>query len=241
MPLRGKGWKIPARWKNRKFHYGTDELIEAVKHAAQRVRAADRRATLGVADFSRITGGSSIWHSSHHSGRDVDLIFYHVDAKGRPMKPPEDGMIKFGGDGKPFLGPEDGESYPDADWADRRFDTRRNWELVEALLTDPSVRVQWVFVSEPLKARMLSWAKNKKRPRWVIEYARVVMREPSGSAPHDDHFHVRVYCTRSDRFHGCEDRGPVWQHEKKTFKYHGPERYDPVTWRVVLAGPRPLL
>ena len=67
------------------------------------------------------------------------------------------------------------------------------------------------------------------------------MHQPGGAPPHDDHFHVRVYCSRTDRFHGCEDGGPVWQHEKKTFKYVGPERYDPVTWRVVLAAPRPLL
>ena len=81
----------PKRWKDRKFHYGTDELVEAVQRAAGRVRASDRRATLGVADFSRLTGGSSIWHSSHHSGRDVDLIFYHSNSRGKPVKPPQTG------------------------------------------------------------------------------------------------------------------------------------------------------
>ena len=79
------------------------------------------------------------------------------------------------------------------------------------------------------------------RPLLLVEYARTLMRQPGDSAPHDDHFHVRVYCTRSDRFHGCRDSGPVWQHEKKTFKYAGPERYDPVAWRLLLAPPRTLL
>jgi penicillin-insensitive murein endopeptidase len=65
------------------------------------------------------------------------------------------------------------------------------------------------------------------------------MRQPPDAPPHDNHFHVRVYCSRADRFHGCEDRGPVWRHEKKTFKYGGPERYDPVAWRRHLGGGRP--
>ncbi|MBX7081337.1 MAG: penicillin-insensitive murein endopeptidase [Nannocystaceae bacterium] len=231
LPLHGTGFRVPPRWKERGFQYGTDELVAAVRRAAARVHASDRRATLGVADFSRDRGGSSKWHNSHHSGRDVDLLFYTTDAKGKPLPPPEHDMITFDDDGKPYVGKRDKDGYHDPAWAERRFDVRRNWELIEALLTDPSVRVQWVFVSDGLKASMLSWARRKGRPRAIIEHADMVMRQPADSLPHDNHFHVRVYCSRADRFHGCIDRGPVWQHEKKSFKYDGPERYDPVTWR----------
>lgn len=240
MQSRGRGWVIPSKWKGRKFHYGTDELVAAIERAARRVRAGHRRATLGVADISRLTGGGSPWHSSHHSGRDVDLLFYTMNEKGRPMSPPEHDMIRFDADGMPFLG-KDREDYPDEDWEQRRFDTARNWQLLEAFLTDPSVRVQWVFVSDGLRARLLRHAHKAKRPKWLLAYARTVMRQPGDSAPHDDHFHIRVFCTRSDRFHGCRDRGPIWQHEKKTYKYFGPERYDPVTWRLMLGTPFPLL
>lgn len=229
---------VPPRWKERGFQYGVDELVEAVERAARRVRAEDRRAMLGVADFSRKTGGRSIWHRSHHSGRDVDLLFYTTNERGRPMKPPEHDMIRFDGDGKPFVGPKNEDGYADPDWEHRRFDTKRNWQLIEALVTDPSIRVQWIFVSDGLKARMLAHAEQRKRPRWIIEYADAVIHQPGDSLEHDDHFHVRIYCTRADRFHGCVDRGVVWQHEKKTFKYGGAERYDPVMWGVVLAGPR---
>ncbi len=242
MPSHGRGWRIPPRWKRRGFHYGTQELIAAVQRAAGRVRARDRRAVLGVADFSRKTGGRSAWHSSHHSGRDVDILFYTRDETGRPLPPLQEGMVKFDGEGKPVEDPgRRGKPYDDADWAERRFDPRRNWQLVEALLTDASVRVQWIFVSDEIKALLLRWARRHRRPRWLVEYARVVMRQPGDSAPHDDHFHVRVYCTRTDRFHGCQDNGPVWQHEKKAFKYAGPERYDPVAWRLFLGPPRTLL
>ncbi len=239
MPITGKGWRVPPRWKRRGFHYATDELIAAVQRAAGRVRSQDRRAVLGVADFSRKTGGRSAWHSSHHAGRDVDLLFYTRDEKGRPMAPLQEGMVKFDRKGKPVA--NDKNPYEDADWESRLFDARRNWQLVEALLTDGSVRVQWIFVSDDIKAHLLQWARRHKRPPWLVDYARTIMRQPGDSAPHDDHFHVRVYCTRADRFHGCQDSGPVWQHEKKTFKYQGPERYDPVAWRLLLGPARTLL
>jgi penicillin-insensitive murein endopeptidase len=241
MPKRGLGFNMGVRWRDRGLHYGTEELVLAVQRAAAKVRAKDGRAVLGVADLSRHRGGPSPWHSSHHAGRDADLMFYTVNDNGRLMRPPEQGMIHFGDDGKAYL-PESRAALPyaDVDWEVRRFDSKRNWQLVEALLTDPSIRVQWIFVSNGLRNRLLAYAKRAKRPEWVVEYARTVLRQP-GKAPHDDHFHVRVYCTRTDRFHGCFDSGPVWQHEKKTFKYHGPERYDPVVWRVFLAPPRSLL
>jgi len=239
MPLAGRGWRVPPRWERRKFHYGTDELIAAVQRAAGRVRSHHHRATLGVADFSRKTGGRSIWHRSHHAGRDVDLLFYTMTAKGRPMPPLREGMVKFDGQGKPVANDE--KPYPDDDWQARRFDARRNWQLLEAFFTDASVRVQWVFVSDEIKDHLLQWAQRHDRAAWLVEYARTVMRQPGDSAPHDDHFHVRVYCTRSDRFHGCQDSGVVWQHEKKTFKYSGPERYDPLAWRLLLGPPRTLL
>ncbi|MBK8720635.1 MAG: penicillin-insensitive murein endopeptidase [Deltaproteobacteria bacterium] len=222
LPLRGSGFRVPKRWQERGFQYGTDELVAAVQRAAARVHAADRRATLGVADFSRNRGGSSKWHNSHHSGRDVDIIFYTTDAGGKPLPPQDLDMMTFDDDGKPYVGKRDKDGYHDPAWAVRRFDVRRNWEFIEALLTDPSIRLQWVFVSDGLKAKLLAWARRKQRPQWVIAYADMVLRQPADSLPHDNHFHVRVYCSRADRFHGCVDRGPVWQHEKKTFKYDGP-------------------
>lgn len=231
LPLRGPGFKVPARWKERGFQFGTDELVAAVSRAAARVSASDRRAMLGVADLSRNRGGSSKWHNSHHSGRDVDLLFYTIDTKGKPLPPPDHDMLMFDDEGVPYVGKRDKDGYVDPGWAERRFDTRRNWELLEALLGDPAIRLQWVFVSDGLRAKLLSWARKRNRPRWAIEYAATVLNQPGDSLPHDNHFHIRVYCTRTDRFHGCVERGPVWQHEKKSFKYTGPERYDPVTWR----------
>ena len=237
MPLRGKGHVVPERWKKRNLQWGVDEVVDAVVHAGERVVATHRRAKLGVADLSRLRGGkASPWHSSHESGRDIDLMFYSVGEDGKPLPPPEHEMICYDDDGKAYLPKRLKDGYKDEYWEQREFDDRRNWLLVETLLTDPTIRVQWMFVSAGLEDKLLRYAARHKRPRWIRQYARVVMRQPADSLPHDDHFHVRIYCPRSDRAGGCLDRGAVWQHEKKTFKYGGPERYDPVSWRHVLAS-----
>lgn len=229
LELIGSGFKVPERWKARGFQYGVEELVAALGRAASTVRGRAKKITLGVADLSPQRGGKSKWHSSHQSGRDVDLIFYSSDEQGKPLAPPENDMIRYDGDGKPYIRGKG--TYNDGIWQERRFDTARNWALVEALLADPTIRVQWIFVSQPLEDRLVDYAERHKKPRWLVEYARAVMYDPPDAPTHSDHFHVRIYCPRDDRFHGCVDRGVVWQHEKKSYKYGGPERYDPIAWR----------
>lgn len=238
MPRKGLGYEVPQAWRDRGNQWGTDELIGTIQRAAAQVRSTRHRATLGVADLSPKRGGKTIWHASHQSGRDVDLIFYTVDARGRPLPPPKVEMVHFDGDGEPFI-PRHMQStgYEEPTWSERRFDDASNWALVEALLSDRSIRVQWIFVSNKLQFRLLSWAERHDRPRWLIEYAREVMKQPSSRAPHDDHFHVRLYCSRTDRMLGCVDTGPIWQHEKKTYKYDGPERYEPTVTKALLSRP----
>jgi len=240
MPARGTGFKVPTTWRERGNQWGTDELVEVIERAAAAVHSQAGATTLGVADLSPKRGGKTIWHASHQSGRDVDLIFYSVDTRGRVLGPPEVEMVHYDGTGEPFV-PRymQHRGYEEPTWAGRRFDDARNWALVEALLSDRSARVQWIFVSNKLERRLLAWAEKHERPRWVIEYARAVMKQPSAAAPHDDHFHVRLYCSRSDRALGCVDTGPVWQHEKKTYKYAGPERYEPALTHALLLS-RPL-
>lgn len=226
LPFRGRGYEVPDEWKRRRRNYGTDELVSAIQRAAATVQAGDRRVRLGVADMSRLRGGDVIGHGSHESGRDVDLLFYTVDDKGRPLRPPGEEMLHFGADGRVFVPRGMKRDYSQADWKARRFDDARNWRLVEALLMDPHIRVQWIFVSDPIRERLLAWARANERPSWLISYANVLLRQPKGSSPHDDHFHVRIYCSRGDRLYGCVDGAPLWKHEKKTAKYAGREWYE---------------
>ncbi|MCA9635541.1 MAG: penicillin-insensitive murein endopeptidase [Myxococcales bacterium] len=235
MPSEGPGFRVPTRWRDRGVNYGVEELVLAVQRAAALVHGSTGDALLGVADISPLAGGRSRWHRSHQSGRDVDLLFYTVDDEGNPLGPSDDDMIHFDAEGKAYAPKR--TVYDEEGWEGRRFDPVRNWLLLEALLGDPTIRVQWVFVSDDLREILLTHAIEAGRPAWAIEYARVVLRQPADAPPHDDHFHLRIYCSRSDRFHGCDDRGPVWHHEKKSFKYGGAERYDPVLWRMATATP----
>ncbi|MFO7564805.1 MAG: penicillin-insensitive murein endopeptidase [Enhygromyxa sp.] len=237
MPSRGVGYKVPKTWRERGNQWGTDELVAVIERAAATVWMQER-VTLGVADLSPKRGGKTIWHASHQSGRDVDLIFYSVDERGRRLPPPEVEMVHYDGKGEPFIPRHmQASGYQEPTWSKRRFDDARNWALVEALLSDRGTRVQWIFVSNKLQGRLLAWAEKHDRPRWLIEYARAVMKQPSVRAPHDDHFHVRLYCSRADRQLGCEDTGPIWQHEKKSYKYAGPERYEPTLTTALLSRP----
>jgi len=237
---RGTGYRIPEKWRKRGNIYGTDELVEAIEHAAARVKARYWRATAGIADLSPARGGRTMWHKSHQSGRDVDVLFYHKGTDGKAMPPPDHDMIVMSDEGKPILPAEYTDGYEDPRWADRRFDTRKNWLFIETLLRDPTIRVQWIFIARGLESLLLTEARKRGRPRWIIEYADRVMTQPGDALAHNDHMHIRIYCSRSDRFHGCVDRGPVWQHEKKTYKYGGPERYDPVLWRQLAAMTGPM-
>src|SRR5207237_1753770 len=140
----------PSLWRARALSYGTDELVSIVVRAARRVHR-ETGATLFVADMSPAHGGASKWHRSHQSGRDADLIFFALDDSGREQPPP-DTMWIYGADGVTL--PKDKQGHPQPHLV---FDTARNSALVRALLEDPDVDVQYLFIYEPLRHRLLHY------------------------------------------------------------------------------------
>ena len=205
LPKQGDGYLIPPIWTKRGNNFGTDELVSIVVRAARRVQSEAPGSELYVGDFSQPAGGQSPFHRSHQTGRDADLIFFALDADGQPQRVPN-GMYRFGDDG----------------WTRRpprlHFDVVREWLLVRALLEDPGVDVQHLFISAPLRQMLLDHAEELGEPRELVERARLVLQQPVDALPHDDHLHVRIFCPVSDRALGCRDRGPLrWF--KKTYKY----------------------
>ncbi len=186
----------------RRYHasskaYAVPSLTAALVRAADAVAATYLDAVLLIGDMSGKRGGKIPGHSSHRSGRDVDLAFYVTDLWERSTEGyPLVHFDRFGVGAK--------------DKTVRRFDTARNWALVEALLTDPAVEVQWIFVSNGLKALLLDWALRNDKDLKVLERAASVLRQPGDSAPHDDHFHVRIYCPRDTTGNLCVNTGPLW-------------------------------
>lgn len=212
LPAEGDGYTVPERWRLRGNNFGTAELVELIVRAARKVEREIPGSQLGVADLSPEMGGPTEWHRSHENGLDADLMFY-VRRAGRPIAPPNV-MLLFSPDGssKPSLDPEGIAAGP------LTIDVAREWALVRALLTDPWVEVQYLFVYEPLRQRLLAHAVARGEDPAIIAQATEVLRQPVGAAAHDDHLHLRIYCPRSDRGLGCEDREPLrWV--RKDYKY----------------------
>jgi penicillin-insensitive murein endopeptidase len=218
---RGEGYLVPPLWQARQSSYATDELVEAIAHAAARVSREYPGSILGIGDLSRRGGGDSVLHRSHENGRDADLIYYAVDDKGRPVLP-ADSMPRYpywDGRARTPLPPEHGVVF--GPFSPRWFDVRRNWAIVRALLEEPRIELQYLFINNRLRERLLAYAAEQGEDPALLERAEVILHQPGDSAPHDDHLHVRIFCAGDDRPFGCHDSGPVrWW--KKRYKYMVP-------------------
>jgi penicillin-insensitive murein DD-endopeptidase len=162
-----------ARW-------GLPDLVGMLTRGAQRVRKRYPGSVLLVGDLSREQGGPIPGHRSHESGRDADVGFYYVDRKGRVASPERFLTVLVNGRAK--------------EQPELAFDERRNWALVQAWLTDPKARVQHIFVSKPLRSRLLSYARAHGVYVPVLHRAAIALKQPSRGLSHDDHFHVRIGC-----------------------------------------------
>jgi penicillin-insensitive murein endopeptidase len=164
-----------ARW-------GLPSLVSLLDRAARRVAHQFPDAVLSVGDLSRKRGGELDRHHSHESGRDADVGFYLRSAAKKPLLP--DQFVAFSPTGY-------AKGLPGA-----VFDDARNWELIDALIDDPVTRVSHVFVAAHIRARLLRYAEQMGVDPRVRERAAEVMMQPR-RAPHDDHFHVRIACPKS--------------------------------------------
>ncbi len=201
LPLEGAHHRILETQAARGLNCGTDDLVDGVLGAAKRVARDHPGAILTVGNIGRCGGGDIPWRVSHNSGRDIDLGFYLLGPDGEQYIPAN--LIPVNGNGIAM----------DNDVA-LRFDTSRNWKMIRALLTDQTLSVQWVFVASNLRERLLQHAQSMGEPAGLVARAAEVMAQPSRRFPHNDHFHVRIYCPQDDLFEGCRDSGSnrSWYH-----------------------------
>jgi penicillin-insensitive murein endopeptidase len=172
--------------------HGTAELVRALVKIGADMEGWAPGATLYVGDLSARGGGPLAGHESHQAGRDADLLFYALDQHGRVARPRG---VRFDGSGRQTGG-------------DLAFDARRNWLVLRSLIENREAHLQRVLVSEPLRALMLDHARSAGEPPWVIERAGEVMCD--SWSPHDDHFHIRLFCTAEDYRLGCRDEHPLY-------------------------------
>jgi penicillin-insensitive murein endopeptidase len=195
IPDKGEGFTTRNLWRERGNRYGTAELVDLIIGTGRRMaRTPGER--LVVADLSAQRGGRvPKLHRSHQSGRDADLVYFMRDATGARME--ADAMRVFDKDGVA----KDGSGIT--------IDVPRTWELMRALLTGDEATVQWIFMYQPIADRVIAYGASIGESDELLARAKMVMKQPGDSARHDDHIHVRVYCSPRDLSYGCVDIGPM--------------------------------
>ena len=194
LPRDGEGFHFlrdnGRRWASHRFAL-------AIARAAAYVEKQRPGATLVIGDISSQTGGQSLPHFSHRSGRDADLLFYWLTPGGAPVS--DHGFLHV---------EPDGLAWDEANKRYLRFDVEREWLLVRELLSDEQARVQWIFIQDNVKAILLAWAQARGEPTEIVWRASQVMLQPHPGGAHDDHIHVRTACDQDELVRGCEPFGP---------------------------------
>ncbi len=187
LPLSGPGFHWRSNRQNREARYGTPALVGALERAAARVAERFEGSDLEIEDLSFERGGRIRGHGSHTSGRDADVGYYAVRADGTRVNPTVSRWFRRNGQAR---------GHPD-----EAFDVERNWLLLETLLSDEAIDVQYIFMYPAHQRRLLDHAGEAGA---AFE---AVVRTPRGRNmdPHADHFHVRIHCPAADVAHGCVD------------------------------------
>lgn len=216
--LRG-ALQIPARapgivhnpGKNIERAYGTVEVIQALIRAGQSLAHRPAEEFMVINDLSFRQGGPIDGHSSHRAGRDVDLYFPLLDPQNRPYPSK---LIPLDPQGR-------GADYFDLQNPDDdipvRIDLERSWDYLAALLSDGEAFIQRIFIVEHLQRALAQHAKKRGADPALIARFVEVSCQPR-KAPHDDHIHIRFYCSFEDLAHGCLDSPPIDAIHQKRLK-----------------------
>jgi penicillin-insensitive murein endopeptidase len=183
VPLRERA-ELRLRWPEGP-RWALPGLVEMLERVSRRVDRRFPGSVMLVGDLSRQDGGDLAGHASHESGRDADVGFYYRDPAGASVR--SERLLAVLPSGRV------------SDAANLHFDDARNWALVEAILTDSKTAVERIFVAATVKRRLIDFAVHSKASGSIVARARSTLREPGSGPVHDDHFHVRVACPRSER------------------------------------------
>ncbi len=198
LPVRGSGFE---RYRPQGHnHWGRPRLVAALTRIAAEVEAELPGGVLVIGDLGAKRGGRIPGHASHRSGRDVDLLFYALTPAGAPVTSP--GFVRYEADGLAIVQGSD-------DYV--RLDVPRVWRLVKKLVNDREIGVQFLFVSRPLEALLMDYARARGEPLDLQYRAQTVMLQPGDSLPHDDHLHLRIACSPEETQAGCSGGGPYWE------------------------------
>ena len=201
LPVKGPGFLHNPK-RPPEARYGTVEMVQAIVRGAAVVERELPGSGLVVNDIGLAEGGPIAQHGSHQSGRDADILFYVLDRERNPW--PSVGV--------PIEPDGSGYDYKDLSVAEDdvlvRLDAPRTWRFVQALIEDPGAQLQRIFIVEHVRAMLLSAAERVHAPQATRDRFAALSCQPS--TPHDDHMHVRWFCTPQDTAAGCYDKPPIY-------------------------------
>ncbi len=181
LPPQGLGYLVPSHWRKRSTNFGSSALVKLLKDTGEAISREHPGAVLVIGDMSDEDGGQLRHHKSHQSGRDVDIGYLRMVSTG-VLAPPVNKFISFDGQGRS----NEESTY---------FDLRRNWDVIELLLTNKEIGIEYIFVSQQIRTWLLQYSSVTKKKPTVQAYANKVLRVTPG---HNNHFHLRIKCSASD-------------------------------------------
>jgi penicillin-insensitive murein endopeptidase len=209
LPIKGPGFLHNPR-RPEEARYATVETVQTIIRSAAAVAEAFPDSTLVVNDLCLREGGPIAQHGSHQNGRDADILFYYLDSKGKSM--PSVGIPLdprgWGWDFKDLTIAKDDVRL--------QIDLKRSWRFMQALIENSGDLIQRIFIVEHLRTLLLQEAERVKAPRKVRARFEEVTCQPS--TPHDDHMHVRFFCTADDIKAGCQDNYPIYPWRRKALR-----------------------
>jgi penicillin-insensitive murein endopeptidase len=209
LPDLGPGFKHNER-RPYAARFGTVELVQALINAAAAGPAED---VVVINDLGLDRGGPIKQHGSHQSGRDVDVLFFSLDTKGKPV--PSVGVpVDPKGRGIDFK-----DLAVRSDDVDLRFDAKRTWRFVAALIEATGTDLQRIFIVEHVRTMLLAEAERVKAPKKIKERFELITCQPE--TPHDDHMHIRLFCSAEDIAAGCIDGSPMMPFRRQELKKLG--------------------
>lgn len=173
--------------------YGTTEFINLLTHVSKKMQKKFPHTIMYLGNLGLREGGDIPYSVSHNSGRDGDIGFYLKDEQGKFANPMHLHKIN-----RNFQSREAGPKYT--------FDIEKNAALIETLLTQEVAPLQFIFVARHLRTAIRKELATRPNAEDLLVRFDAVVNE---LASHDDHFHIRIYCSNDDICAGCVDKSIV--------------------------------
>lgn len=194
--------QLPVQYE-RGIAFATTEMIQLLVDTADVMQKKFPKTQMMLGNLGLRDGGDIPYSVSHNSGRDADIGFYLRDDKGTSVRLPD--LYKINRKFK-TIGAD----------AEYTFDLEKNATLIETLLMHPTIHVQFIFVAKHLRQALLRELIRRHGSSEIVDRFEQSVQNQSA---HDDHFHVRIYCSDADICAGCIDRSVIhpW-HEDPVLK-----------------------